>query len=84
MNVDICIGSCSHMRDSGSVLSFVKGLPINTKKRININYKTCRNCGNGPRVKVGNTLIFKANPEKIMKTFIQKNIPISIKSIKNY
>ena len=84
IDVEVCVGNCSHLQDSNSILTFFHSLSRDTKSKIDLDYNLCRNCGNGPRVKVGNKLINKANPQKVFKEFIKKNIPVSNRVLKNY
>lgn len=76
IDVNICVGNCSHQNDSWSIITFFNSLSSNTKDKISLNYDSCRNCGKGPRVRVGNILIEKANPEKVRRALLQKGIPV--------
>ncbi|MFW6271189.1 MAG: NAD(P)H-dependent oxidoreductase subunit E [Bacillota bacterium] len=82
--VNLCIGNCSHLQASNAIITFMHGLSTSTKNKIKISYNSCCNCGKGPKVKVGNQLINKATPEKVLKSFVKKNIPINKQSLQHY
>lgn len=85
INVEICTGNCSHLQQSNSILTFIHSLSAYTKNRLNLEYNSCKDCcGKGPRVKVGNKLIYKASPRKIVQAFVKQKIPVRVKGIEHY
>lgn len=79
INVNICVGNCSHLQDSWALINFFRGLPDYTKKKLSLNYNSCNNCGKGPRVMIDKIVIEKANPEKVRRALLQQNISVGSK-----
>ncbi|NPV81136.1 MAG: NAD(P)H-dependent oxidoreductase subunit E [Firmicutes bacterium] len=74
IRVEICVGTSCHLMGNSRILNYLENLPEEIKRHIDVNLVSCFNeCKKGPRVNVGDIVLYNATSEKVMEA-IKKSI----------